>query len=86
METFYILKKISKTVVSKNWNTTNIFSVDKLYSFEEKPFVYKIFFIFEMSAEGETSISHLICLDAIITDAIDLLANAIENMKHILKE
>lgn len=39
--------------------------------------VYKNFVEFEMSLEGECSISHLIRLDAITTDAADSLAHAI---------
>lgn len=39
-----------------------------------------------MSVEVETIISHLIPLHAIITDAIDSLAHAIEDTEHISKE
>lgn len=76
----------SGTAVSKNQTTIDTSFNDKVFLFEEMRLAFDKFVKFDMRAEVETSISHLIRLDAIITDAIDSLAHAIKNMEHILKE
>lgn len=57
-----------------------------IFSFQDACLVYTMFVKLEMNNENGTNISHLICKNAIITDAISSLHHAIENAEKNLRE
>lgn len=76
----------SEIVTSRNRNATNSSSVDQLFTSDKAWMVSNHIVKYDLNAEDETCIAHLIRMDVIITDSIDSLAHSTENTEQILKK